>query len=55
MGYFHADFKLNRIREIPQKRQIIRVREIFSASPSNASAVVTIKTTGPTRASSVLI
>lgn len=43
------------IRNIPAKRQIIRVRDIFSANPDSPIAVVTIKTVGPTRASNVLI
>ena len=55
LKHSHSDFKLKRIRKIPQKRHIILVNEIFSARPSNAIPVVTIKITGPTKASSVLI
>lgn len=51
----YSDFKLKRIRKIPQKRHIILVNEIFSARPSNAIPVVTIKIIGPTKASKVLI
>ena len=51
----HSDFKLKRIRNIPQKRHTILVNEIFSARPSKAIPVVTIKITGPTKASRVLI
>lgn len=56
--YFFSDyfiFKLTRMRVIPQKRKIIFVNEIFSASPTKPIAVVTINTNGPTNARSVLI
>lgn len=51
----HLDFNAKRIRKIPQKRHTILVNEILSAKPCNAIPVVTIKTTGPTRASKELI
>lgn len=51
----YSAFKLIRISVIPAKRQIIRVREIFSTRPNNAIPVVMINTLGPTRANSVLM
>lgn len=44
-----------RMSVIPAKRQTIRVREIFSVRPNNATPVVMINTLGPTRANSVLM
>ena len=51
----HLDFKLNRMRKIPAKRQIIRTKDIFSVRPCKAIPVVTIKIKGPTNASNELI
>ena len=47
--------RLKRISMIPANRQIIRVNEIFSASPNRAIPVVMINMHGPTRASNVLM
>lgn len=51
----YSDFKLIRMRTIPENRQTIRVNEIFSVRPNKAIPVVMISTVGPTSASNVLM
>jgi len=53
--YVQLDFKLYRMSKTPANRQTILVKDIFSDKPVKPIPVVTIKTTGPTKASNELI